>query len=402
MRFSSLAAIGLAVAIGLGAPVAVNAQTDDAAAAFVRVATSYSLSANITYQRAGGQDLTLDVYRSRAASEPAPTLIYIHGGGWTNGSRQSSALTFLPYLEMGWNVVNVSYRLAGTAHAPAAVEDCRCALRWVYRNAEQFNFDLDRIVVTGNSAGGHLSLTTGMLPASAGLDRQCPGDRNRMWPIGPPSTAPLKVAAIINWYGITDVYDLAHRTPGTSGNFTEAWLGSRSDRDDVARRVSPTNYVHGDTPPILTIHGDADSIVALRPRHAAARDARCVGRAEPAHHHRGRRPRRVQPRREPADLRGDPGVPRRARPGGCAVERLSNRLSAECGDRLAIDGHPQASRSASLPALQRRVHMLRARALRSFSIPPTVRRRRFALDTREVRLWPPGNTQCSRNSWPGP
>ena len=162
---------------------------------------------------------------------------------------------------MGWNVVNVSYRLAGTAHAPAAVEDCRCALRWVYRNAEQFNFDLDRIVVTGNSAGGHLSLTTGMLPASAGLDRQCPGDRNRMWPIGPPSTAPLKVAAIINWYGITDVYDLAHREPGTSGNFTEAWLGSRSDRDDVARRVSPTNYVHGDTPPILTIHGDADSIV---------------------------------------------------------------------------------------------------------------------------------------------
>ena len=262
MRAFHLAAvIGLAGVIALGVPMAASAQTDDAAAAFVRVATSYSLTPNITYQRAGGQDLTLDVYRSRTASEPAPTLIYIHGGGWTNGSRQSSALTVLPWLEMGWNVVNVSYRLAGTAHAPAAVEDCRCALRWVYRNAEQYNFDLDRIVVTGNSAGGHLSLTTGMLPASAGLDRQCPGDRNRMWPIGPRSTAPLKVAAIINWYGITDVYDLAHRTPGTSGNFTEAWLGSRSDRDDVARRVSPTNYVNGDTPPILTIHGDADSIV---------------------------------------------------------------------------------------------------------------------------------------------
>jgi len=76
MRFFSLAAIGLAVTIALGAPVAASAQTDDAAAAFVRVATSYSLSANITYQRAGGQDLTLDVYRSRAAAEPAPTLVY--------------------------------------------------------------------------------------------------------------------------------------------------------------------------------------------------------------------------------------------------------------------------------------------------------------------------------------
>ena len=260
-RFSSLAAIGLAAAIVPGAPAAAGAQTGDAAAAFVRVATGYSLTPNVTYHRAGGRDLTLDVYRPRGASEPTPTLVYVHGGGWTNGSKEASALTFLPYLEMGWSVVNVSYRLADAAHAPAAVEDCRCALRWVYRNAGQFNFDLGRIVVTGNSAGGHLALTTGMLPASAGLDRQCPGDRRRAWTTGTTSTAELEVAAIINWYGITDVHDLAHRTPGTSGNFTEAWLGSRGDRDAVARRVSPVNYVRGDTPPILTIHGDADSIV---------------------------------------------------------------------------------------------------------------------------------------------
>ena len=260
-RFSSLAAIGLAAAIVPGAPAAAGAQTGDAAAAFVRVATGYSLTPNVTYHRAGGRDLTLDVYRPRGASEPTPTLVYVHGGGWTNGSKEASALTFLPYLEMGWSVVNVSYRLADAAHAPAAVEDCRCALRWVYRNAGQFHFDLGRIVVTGNSAGGHLALTTGMLPASAGLDRQCPGDRRRAWTTGTTSTAELEVTAIINWYGITDVHDLAHRTPGTSGNFTEAWLGSRGDRDAVARRVSPVNYVRGDTPPILTIHGDADSIV---------------------------------------------------------------------------------------------------------------------------------------------
>ena len=255
------AAAALAVAVGLGAAAPAAAQTDDAAAAFVRVATGFGLTPNVTYHRAGGRDLTLDVYRPRGASGPNPTLIYIHGGGWTNGSKEASALTFLPYLEMGWSVVNVAYRLADAAHAPAAVEDCRCALRWVYRNAERMNFDLDRIVVTGNSAGGHLALTTGMLPASAGLDRQCPGDRRRVWTTGTTSTAPLEVAAIINWYGITDVHDLANRTPGTSGNFTEAWLGSRSDRDDVARRVSPMNYIHADTPPILTIHGDQDSIV---------------------------------------------------------------------------------------------------------------------------------------------
>ena len=178
-----------------------------------------------------------------------------------NGSKEGSALTFLPYLEMGWTVVNVSDRLADVAHAPAAVEDCRCALRWVYRNAEQYGFDVDKVVVTGNSAGGHLALSTGFVPVSAGLDRQCPGNRNRTWSTGTTSTEELKVAAVVNWYGITDVYDLAHRPPGISGSFTEAWLGSAADRDDVAKRVSPTEYIRGDLPPVITIHGDADPVV---------------------------------------------------------------------------------------------------------------------------------------------
>jgi len=245
--------------VGLTGPQPASAQ--DADSKFVDVSSSYRLAPNITYLRAGGVDLKLDVYQNRGATEPSPTLLYIHGGGWTNGSKESSALTFLPYFEMGWNVVNVEYRMADAAHAPAAVEDCRCALRWIYRNAEQYNFDLDRIVVSGNSAGGHLSLTTGMLPASAGLDRQCPGDRRRAWSTGSTSMADLTVAAIINWYGITDVVGLMQGQPGTSGNFTEAWLGSRSDRGEVAARVSPLTYVRQGLPPVLTIHGDADSIV---------------------------------------------------------------------------------------------------------------------------------------------
>ena len=243
---------------GLAVPPGAEAQT---ARSFVEVAAGYRVTPDLTYLRAGGVDLKLDVYHPRGQTTPNPTLIYFHGGGWTNGSKEGSSLTFLPYLEMGWTVVNVAYRLADAAHAPAAVEDCRCALRWVYRNAEQFHFDLDKLVVTGNSAGGHLSLTTGMLPASAGLDRQCPGNRRRTWSTGATSTDELKVAAIINWYGITDVVDLITRTPGPSGSFTEAWLGSRSDREAVARRVSPLTYVRSGLPPILTVHGDEDAIV---------------------------------------------------------------------------------------------------------------------------------------------
>ncbi len=224
----------------------------------VRVASGYRIVADLTYLRAGGQDLKVDLYLPRVSSSPNPTLVYFHSGGWTNGSKDSSALVFLPYLEMNWAVVNVQYRLADVAHAPAAVEDARCALRWIYRNAEQYQFDLNRIVVTGNSAGGHLALTTGMLPESAGLDRQCPGDRRRAWDTGTTSTEELAVAAIINWYGITDVVDLIDRAPGPSGNFTVAWLGSASNREEIARRVSPITYVRPGLPPILSVHGDAD------------------------------------------------------------------------------------------------------------------------------------------------
>ena len=280
-RHTRAAAVGLASLLGLVAAPLADAQTADSATRFVEVAGGYRLVPNITYLRAGGLDLKLDVYQARGVAGPNPTLMYIHGGGWTNGSKESSALTVLPYLEMGWNVVNIEYRMADVAHAPAAVEDCRCALRWIYRNAEQYNFDVDRIVVTGNSAGGHLALTTGMVPASAGLDRQCPGDRNRTWSTGTRSMAELQVAAIINWYGITDVVGLMQGPPGSSGNFTEAWLGSRSDRAEVAQRVSPLTYVRAGLPPVLSIHGDADPIVpydhAVR-LHEALEQARVPNR----------------------------------------------------------------------------------------------------------------------------
>ena len=59
-------------------------------------------------------------------------------------------------------------------------------------NAKEYNVDTDRIVVTGQSAGSHLALMTGLVPESAGFDRNCPGPE------------PLKVAAVVSWYGVFD------------------------------------------------------------------------------------------------------------------------------------------------------------------------------------------------------
>ena len=155
-------------------------------------------------------------------------MIYYHGGGWIFGDCTGATLLFLPYLEMGWNVINVEYRMANVSLAPAAVEDCRCALRWAVRNAKQYNIDTDRIVLTGHSAGGHLSLITGMLPDSTGLDNNCDG------------TEKLRVAAIINWYGISDVSDLV-QGPNRK-DYAVMWMGSQPDPLTIAKRVSPLTY----------------------------------------------------------------------------------------------------------------------------------------------------------------
>ncbi len=209
--------------------------------------SSYSVTADVTYLVANNWEAKLDIYRPRQAASPTPTVVYIHGGGWVGGNKNVRPLYFLPYLEMGWAVVNVGYRLARVSLAPGAVEDCRCALRWVIQNADRYNFDTDKIVLTGRSAGGHLSLITGMLPASSSLDRRCLGQDN------------LKVAAIVNWFGITDVDDLLEGKNMQS--YAVTWLGSQGDRHEIAKRVSPLNYVRPGLPPVLTIHGDADTVV---------------------------------------------------------------------------------------------------------------------------------------------
>jgi acetyl esterase/lipase len=225
----------------------VYAQSPESAGRAADLSNKYRIVSNVTYVTANNWEAKLDVYVPRETTVPNPTLIYIHGGGWTGGAKETSWIQLLPYLETGWSVVNVEYRLARVSLAPAAVEDCRCALRWVIRNAKQYNFDTSKIVVTGHSAGGHLSLTTGMLPSSAGLDRECPGSED------------LKVAAIVNWFGITDVVDLLDGP--NMKEYAVAWLSSMSNREEIGRRVSPLTYVRAGLPPTITIHGDADPVV---------------------------------------------------------------------------------------------------------------------------------------------
>ncbi|MGD1703273.1 alpha/beta hydrolase fold domain-containing protein [Dapis sp. BLCC M229] len=204
---------------------------------------NYRIYKNIKYLTVNNYDLQLDIYQS-LAPKPQPTVIFIHGGGWVDRPREVELFFLLPYLKMGFSVVNVGYRLAAQSLAPAAVADCRCALRWVMRNAQQYNFNPEKIILSGFSAGGHLAMTTALLTPNAGFDSYCEGDEE------------LKVAGIVNWYGITDVKDLLEGA--NVRDYALEWMGNQSDRLEIGSRISPINYVHSQLPPIFTVHGDAD------------------------------------------------------------------------------------------------------------------------------------------------
>ena len=242
-RLAVLLVTGLVMLAGALA----QAQRPAGDAASFAAYTGYRAAPNITYTTASGAELKLDFYGPARPSGPLPTAIFMHGGGYRIGSRkEASVLSLLPYIQMGWNAVNVEYRASGIALAPAAVEDARCALRWVVHNAKEYNVDTERIVVTGQSAGSHLALMTGLVPDSAGFDRNCPGPE------------PLKVAAVISWYG---VFDYTTLVDDPKRDYAISWIGAQPNYKDVAKRVSPMTYVRAGLPPVMAIHGDADPIV---------------------------------------------------------------------------------------------------------------------------------------------
>lgn len=243
-----LTMIAVLAALSLPATTLAQRPAGDAASFSASLGTEYRVTSNVTYQTSSGMDLNLDVYRPSRAAGPLPTVLFFHGGGYRLGAKkEGSVLSLMPYIQMGWNAINVEYRPTNAALAPAAIEDAYCAVRWAMQNAKEYNIDVNKIVLTGQSAGSQLALMVGLAPASAGFGRNCPG------------AEPVKVAAIVNWYGITDFTPLVD-DPAKA--FAMTWIGNQPNYKQVAAHVSPiTHATRAGLPPVITIHGDADPTV---------------------------------------------------------------------------------------------------------------------------------------------
>jgi acetyl esterase/lipase len=154
------------------------------------------------------------------------------------------------FAEHGYVAATISYRLYRVAPFPAAVEDAKCAVRWMRANAAKLGIDPDRIGVAGGSAGGHLSMMVAYAPDTSELEGA-----------GGHGDESSRVQAVVNIYGPTDL-----TTEFARGNRAVSdFLGGKSydDAPETYRLASPITHVTKDDPPTLILHGSIDSTVPI-------------------------------------------------------------------------------------------------------------------------------------------
>jgi acetyl esterase/lipase len=229
---------------------------------YSRSVPPYRIVPNVTYIKSGQWEGKLDVYTRINPPSAEPTLIWMHGGDSLNGTKEGALFNLLPYLELGWNVVNVEHRLAGVTLAPAALQNSLCALRWIIRNARNFNFDVTKLVVSGASSGGWFAVAAGLGVRPKDWGEACPGEEEP------------QVTAVVNWFGNWDLADILQGP--NSKPFAPGWVRGSPSPLDVARALSPLP-LRGGVPPVISIHGDADPVVPYSQSvrlHEALRSAR--------------------------------------------------------------------------------------------------------------------------------
>jgi acetyl esterase/lipase len=212
----------------------------------VELPINYTAKIDVIYTQTKDWEGKTDLYLNLKSMKPTPVIINIHGGGWNKGVKESQT-GFNTFFNAGFAVANMEYRLSQKATAPAAVEDTRCMIIYLIRNAKKLNIDPTKIVIMGGSAGGHLALMGGLLGNDSRFDTNCKTTDN------------VQVAAIIDKYGITDLYDWSYGVLKSKSALQ--WLGTKVSDTDFIKMVSPISYITEKSPPIFIVHGDSDPIV---------------------------------------------------------------------------------------------------------------------------------------------
>jgi acetyl esterase/lipase len=216
---------------------------------------------DLRYAEGAGRRHLLDVYRSCApGTPPSPVIFQIHGGGWTIGTKDTQGRPLMNHFaRAGWVCVAANYRLSPRGRWPDHLVDCKAALAWVREHIHEYGGDPNRVVVTGGSAGGHL---TAMMALTQNDPAYQPGFAD----------VDTSVTAAIPMYGAYDLVGAFTGFRSKLGRKIAGWVGAlvlgvTPDHDPGAYLdASPMAHIDGhelrDTP-FLVVHGTIDNLVPV-------------------------------------------------------------------------------------------------------------------------------------------
>ncbi|PAW78242.1 MAG: hypothetical protein B9S32_08055 [Verrucomicrobia bacterium Tous-C9LFEB] len=209
---------------------------------------------DLLYVPNGTARQTLDLYVPSEGTGPWPVIVWVHGGGWQNGSKEQCLPLRAGFVDKGYAVASVNYRLSGDAVFPAQIEDCKAAIRWLRAHAAEYRLDGAHFAGWGGSAGGHLVALLGTSGDVKEFDR------------GENLEQSSRVQVVCDFFGPSDLAVMV----GTPGYERHALADSPESKliggiptqvPEKAAAASPVTYVSPDDPPFLIVHGEKDPVV---------------------------------------------------------------------------------------------------------------------------------------------
>ena len=208
----------------------------------------------------GGRKEKADLYlpANPKPGQKFPAVLIIHGGGWSGGEKRAAReINIGTTLALnGYVSMSIDYKLAykgGTEPTwPQNLHDCKTAVRWLRTNAERLQIDADHIGVIGGSAGGHLAAMVGL----------CGGE------LDPPGEGNTRVQCAVDLYGPVLWFEQRD---------ISMFRKSRAEAPDLYKQADPRTHIDKNDPPLLILHGTADTTVNHADSEALASAMKAAG-----------------------------------------------------------------------------------------------------------------------------
>ena len=222
---------------------------------------------DIIYTNADGLDLALDIHMPDSIENP-PLVVYVHGGAWQFGTKNSKMPT--EFVDYGFALASVDFRQADQAQFPAQIHDIKAAVRFLRANANAFGVDTSKIAIAGNSSGGHLAALAGVTNGHVGLEGR----------VGDYLNTSSDIQAILSYFGAYDLGSILGQSSAYGRDIRVPALqlllgGQPEEIPELAQLASPVFHVETSDPPLLLLHGDQDAQMPIDQSyqmHAAYKD----------------------------------------------------------------------------------------------------------------------------------